>query len=355
MASILVTGGAGYIGSHMTHALLDRGDTVVVLDNLSTGVRELVSPDATFVQGDVGDDALVRRILRVARIDAVVHFAGSVVVPESVAHPLQYYANNTAKSCALVESCLSEGVRHFLFSSTAAVYGLGDGKPAREDAQTQPINPYGRSKLVTEWALKDAAHAHDLRYVALRYFNVAGADPRGRTGQSTPRATHLIKRACEVALNPDLEMDIFGTDFSTIDGTGVRDYIHVSDLIAAHILALDHLDGGGAPKTFNCGYGRGFSVRQVIDAVSAAAGRELPVRTSPRRAGDPAYLIADATRIKTELGWTPRHDSLDEIVQTALAWEQSKGRVRPPAKSRPRTEAAWSGRETASQDVQSAP
>jgi UDP-glucose 4-epimerase len=355
MASILVTGGAGYIGSHMTHALLDRGDTVVVLDNLSTGVRELVSPDATFVQGDVGDDALVRRILRVARIDAVVHFAGSVVVPESVAHPLQYYANNTAKSCALVESCLSEGVRHFLFSSTAAVYGLGDGKPAREDAQTQPINPYGRSKLVTEWALKDAAHAHDLRYVALRYFNVAGADPRGRTGQSTPRATHLIKRACEVALNPELELDIFGTDFPTIDGTGVRDYIHVSDLIAAHILALDHLDGGGAPKILNCGYGCGFSVRQVIDEVSAAAGCELRVRTAPRREGDPAKLVADASRIRTELGWTPRHDSIEEIVQTALAWERTRAEASPPARSTPRKQAAWNGPGPVSEDIRSGP
>jgi UDP-glucose 4-epimerase len=355
MASILVTGGAGYIGSHMTHALLDRGDTVVVLDNLSTGVRELVSPRASFVQGDVGDDALVRRILRVARIDAVVHFAGSVVVPESVAHPLRYYANNTAKSCSLVESCLSEGVRHFLFSSTAAVYGLGDGKPAREDAKTQPINPYGRSKLVTEWALEDAAHAHDLRYVALRYFNVAGADPYGRTGQSTPRATHLIKRACEVALNPELELDIFGTDFPTIDGTGVRDYIHVSDLIAAHILALNHLNSGGAPKILNCGYGRGFSVRQVIDEVSAAAGRELRVRTSPRRPGDPAKLVADASRIRTELGWAPQHDSIEEIVQTALAWERAKGQAPQPARSRPRREAAWSGPGPASGDIRFGP
>jgi UDP-glucose 4-epimerase len=322
MATILVTGGAGYIGSHMTHALLDRGDTVVVLDNLSTGLRELVAPAAVFIQGDVGDIGLVRWVLREKQVDAIVHFAGSVVVPESVEHPLRYYSNNTANSCTLIEACIGEDVKRFIFSSTAAVYGLGDGTPAREDADTVPINPYGRSKLVTEWALNDAAHAYDFRYVALRYFNVAGADPRGRTGQSTPRATHLIKRACQVALDPALALDIFGTDFLTPDGTGVRDYVHVSDLIAAHILALDYLKDGGTPKTFNCGYGRGFSVRQVINAVSSAVGHALPFQTAPRRAGDPAQLIADATRLKTELGWLPRHDSLEDIVQTALTWER---------------------------------
>jgi len=323
MATILVTGGAGYIGSHMTHALLDRGDRVVVLDNLSTGLRSLVSPAATFVEGDIGDAILVRRILRTEGVEAVVHFAGSAVVPESVENPLKYYTNNTAKSCALLGACMTEGVDRFIFSSTAAVYGMGDGRPAREDGQTQPINPYGRSKLVTEWALWDAAQAHGLRFVALRYFNVAGADPAGRCGQSTPRATHLIKRACQVASDPSQMLDIFGTDFPTADGTGVRDYIHVSDLIAAHILALDYLANGGVSQVLNCGYGKGFSVRQVIDTVSAVAGCKIGTRLAPRRPGDPAELVADASRIRRELGWTPQHDSLEEIVLTALAWEQS--------------------------------
>jgi UDP-glucose 4-epimerase len=323
MATIMVTGGAGYIGSHMAHALLDRGDKVVVLDNLCTGVRALVPPKAMFVEGDVGDPLLVRRILRTENVEAVVHFAGSAVVPESVENPFKYYSNNMNKTCLLLGACIAEDVRRFIFSSTAAVYGLGDGKPAREDSPTHPINPYGRSKLATEWALWDAAEAHDLRFVALRYFNVAGADPAGRTGQSTPRATHLIKRACQVALSGDAALDIFGTDFPTRDGTGVRDYIHVSDLIDAHLLALDHLFRGGASSVFNCGYGRGFSVRQVIDTVAAVAECKIATRLAPRRPGDPAELIADAARIREELGWQPRHDRLEEIVQTALAWERS--------------------------------
>jgi UDP-glucose 4-epimerase len=323
MAVILVTGGAGYIGSHMTYKLLDRGDKVIVLDNLSTGLRSLVAPAAKFIEGDVGDSFLVRRLLAAEGVEAVVHFAGSVVVPESVENPLKYYINNTSKSCALLAACMAEGVRQFIFSSTAAVYGMGSDEPAREDMATLPINPYGRSKLMTEWALWDAAQAHDLRFVALRYFNVAGADPAGRTGQSTPRATHLIKRACEVALNPALELEIFGSDFPTPDGTGIRDYIHVSDLVAAHVLALDHLAAGGRSKVLNCGYGRGFSVRQVIEAVSAAAGRRIATREAPRRPGDPARVISDPGRIRAELGWTPRHDSLDEIVATALAWERA--------------------------------
>jgi UDP-glucose 4-epimerase len=233
----------------MTLALLDRGDRVAVIDNLSTGVRDLVPSEAKFVLGDVGDGATVRALLRNEKIDAVVHFAGSVVVPESVEFPLRYYANNTSKSSDLIASCVAEGVRHFIFSSTAAVYGLGNGQPAAEKAPKEPINPYGRSKLMTEWVLQDTAHAHAFRYVALRYFNVAGADPQGRTGQSTPRATHLIKRACQVALDEGQVLEIFGADFPTPDGTGVRDYIHVSDLIAAHILALNHLMEGGEPKT----------------------------------------------------------------------------------------------------------
>lgn len=322
MGTVLVTGGAGYIGSHMTYALLDHGEQVVVLDNLSTGVRDLVAKDAQFVLGDVGDQHLVREILCDGDIDAVVHFAGSVVVPESVERPLSYYQNNTSKSCALVESCIAEGVGKFIFSSTAAVYGMGNGEPVTEESPKDPINPYGRSKLMTEWALKDAAQAHDLQFVALRYFNVAGADPAGRTGQSTPRATHLIKKACQAALNPGEDLHIFGTDFDTPDGTGVRDYIHVSDLIGAHMLALENLRSGGGSSIMNCGYGRGFSVREVIEAVSRAASRKPSVRVAPRRPGDPASLIANSNKIRTELGWKPQHDTLEEIVASAFAWER---------------------------------
>jgi len=322
MANILVTGGAGYIGSHMTYALVDRGDSVIVVDNLSTGLRGLVAPEAQFVQGDIGDVALIRRLLREHAIEAVVHFAGSVVVPDSVAKPLSYYNNNTVKSLGLIESCIAEGVGEFIFSSTAAVYGMGEDRPASENDNKMPINPYGRSKLMTEWILEDAAKAHAFRYVALRYFNVAGADPEGRTGQSTPRATHLIKRACQVALERMPELEIFGSDFPTRDGTGVRDYIHVSDLIACHLLALDHLAKGGEPKVLNCGYGQGFSLREVIEAVSRQAGRRLPVRLAPRRAGDPAQLIANPSRIRTELGWQPVHADLSDIVASAYAWEQ---------------------------------
>ncbi len=320
--AVLVTGGAGYIGSHMTYALLDRGEDVVVLDNLSTGIRGLVSEKAGFVQGEVGDMALVRRIVSDFKVDAVVHFAGSIVVPDSVAQPLRYYANNTVVSRALAEVCVETGVRNFIFSSTAAVYGLGDGGMIAEDAHKAPINPYGRSKLMTEWMLEDAAHAHDFRFMALRYFNVAGADAKLRTGQSTPRATHLIKRACQVALKRASHLDIFGTDYPTPDGTGVRDYIHVEDLIAAHLLALDALRRGGASTVYNCGYGQGFSVRQVICAVERLTCAPLPVREASRRAGDPATVIADSTRLKQELKWQPAHQDLDEIVRTAFEWER---------------------------------
>ena len=319
---VLVTGGAGYIGSHMAHALADRGDRVVVLDDLSTGVRDLVPAKAEFVRGDVGDRELVTSLIRNYAIDAVIHFAGSVVVPESVAQPLRYYDNNTAKSCRLVEACVGAEVSNLIFSSTAAVYGMGDGRPATEDDPKLPINPYGRSKLMTEWALADAARAHDLRYVALRYFNVAGADPGGRTGQSTPRATHLIKRACQVALNDSEELEIFGTDFPTPDGTGIRDYIHVADLVACHLLALDYLRDGGGCQVFNCGYGHGASVREVIAMVSRLAGKGLKVKCAGRRPGDPAQLVANSDRIRRELGWQPSHGTLEEIVSTALAWER---------------------------------
>jgi len=320
--TVLVTGGAGYIGSHMTYGLLDRGDTVVVLDNLTTGIRGLVSEKAEFVQGEAGDVGLVRRVILDFDVDAVIHFAGSVVVPESVAEPLKYYANNTGVSRALAQACVDSGVRNFIFSSTAAVYGMGDGHMVTEDSEKTPINPYGRSKLMTEWMLQDAANAHDFRFMALRYFNVAGADSKQRTGQSTPRATHLIKRACQVALKRASHLDIFGTDFPTPDGTGVRDYIHVEDLIAAHLLALDALRAGAAPSIYNCGYGDGYSVRQVVGAIEKLTGSALPVQESPRRPGDPAMLIADSTKLKRELNWQPRHQSLDEIVRTAFEWER---------------------------------
>ena len=255
-------------------------------------------------------------------ITAVIHFAGSIVVPESVEKPLTYYENNTVASRDLIEACVQAGVKHFIFSSTAAVYGMPQNNPVTEQADTAPINPYGRSKLMTEWMLEDAARAHDLRYVALRYFNVAGADPGGRSGQSTPNATHLIKRACQAALGRVATLDIFGTDFPTRDGTGVRDYIHVSDLVAAHALALDHLQQGGGSTVLNCGYGHGFSVREVIDTVSKVAGRKIPTRESPRRPGDPPALVADSSQLQAQFGWRPEHDDLEEIVSTAYAWER---------------------------------
>ena len=319
---MLVTGGAGYIGSHMVLDLLDRGNKVVVLDNLSTGVREQVAKAATFVQGEVSDGPLVRDILAKHRIEAVIHFAGSIVVPESVENPLLYYANNTAASRDLIAACVEGGVKKFIFSSTAAVYGVTGEAMIAEDAILAPASPYGRSKLMTEWMLEDTAHAHDFRYVALRYFNVAGADPKGRSGQSTPRATHLIKRAAQVALGCVPALGIFGTDYPTPDGTGIRDYIHVSDLIGAHALALDHLQRGGQSDLFNCGYGHGFSVREVIAAVERAAGVSLTARELPRRAGDPPMIVSNPAKLKAQLGWVPQHDSLDEIAASALAWER---------------------------------
>lgn len=321
MTSTLVTGGAGYIGSHMVYGLLDRGEQVVVLDNLSTGVRGLVSEDAIFVEGDVGDQDLLRKLIKDHRVDSVVHFAGSVVVPDSVAHPLRYYANNTVVSRALIEVCVEAGVRAFVFSSTAAVYGA-NSPVVTEDASKEPINPYGRSKLMTEWMLEDAARAHDFRHATLRYFNVAGGDPKGRTGQSTPNATHLIKRAVQVALGRLPYLEILGTDYPTIDGTGVRDYIHVTDLIGAHLLALDALRAGARSDTFNCGYGRGLSVLQIVEAIENATGSKLPVRRSPRRPGDAPALVADPSKLKRTLAWTPEHDAIDTIIGSALAWER---------------------------------
>jgi UDP-glucose 4-epimerase len=320
--SVLVTGGAGYIGSHMVHALVDNGYDVIVLDNLTTGIRALVSERAAFVEGDVSDQALVRSLISKHDIDSIVHFAGSIVVPDSVADPLGYYGNNVVGSHALIRAAVGSGVRHFIFSSTATVYASFSSDPLSEDLPTGPISPYGRSKLITEWMLEDTAKASDLRYVILRYFNVAGADPRGRTGQTSPRATHLIKRASQVALGRLAHLDIFGTDYPTADGTGVRDYIHVSDLVAAHVLALDYLRDGGAATIMNCGYGHGASVREVIASVERVTGQRLPVKETSRRAGDPPWLVADARKLRAVLNWAPEHDDLDDIVRTALAWER---------------------------------
>jgi UDP-glucose 4-epimerase len=324
--SVLVTGGAGYIGSHMVLKLLDAGEKVVILDNLSTGLAFAVPKGVALAVGDVGDADLLRRLLDGQEVDAIIHFAGSIVVPESVVDPLGYYLNNTVKSRTLMAMAVKCGIRHFIFSSTAAVYGLTGDQPVAEEGPLAPISPYGSSKRMTEIMLADAGRAHDLRYVALRYFNVAGADPEGRSGQSTPRATHLIKVACETALGKRGHLEVFGTDYPTPDGTCVRDYIHVSDLARAHMAALHHLRVGGASDVLNCGYGRGFSVLEVIEAVKRAAGRDFEVRRGPRRAGDPARVIAATERIRATLGWTPEHDDLDTIVRHALAWEEHLSR-----------------------------
>ena len=320
--TVLVTGGAGYVGSHTTYALLDRGDKVVVLDNLSTGRRSHVGEDAVFVEGDVSDQALVRDIIAAHGIDAIIHFAGSIVVPESVKEPLRYYQNNVVATRALMEACIQSGVDKFIFSSTATVFAEDAHQPLSEDSRKAPISPYAKSKLMTEWMLEDASHAHDFRYSILRYFNVCGADPLGRTGQLSPVPTHLIKRALLVALNRIPFLDIFGTDYPTPDGTGVRDYIHVTDLAAAHLLALDALREGAASTSYNCGYGRGLSVREVIAAVERVSGKPLLFRQKARRPGDPAILVADPGRIKSILGWVPEHDSIEEIIGSALQWER---------------------------------
>ena len=321
MSTILVTGGAGYIGSHVARQLAERGERIVTLDNLSTGYRSAVL-NGEFVEGDTGDAALVAGVLAKHGVDTVMHFAAHIQVPESVENPLKYYRNNTANTNTLLECCVAAGVDKFVFSSTAAVYGIPAEGVAHEETPTEPINPYGRSKLMSEGMLADVAAVTPLRYVALRYFNVAGADPGGRIGQSTPEATHLIKVACEHLVGKRRQIAIFGTDYETPDGTCVRDYIHVEDLAAAHLQALDYLRSGGASATMNCGYGRGYSVRQVLDEVARVSGRPLSIVESPRRAGDPPQLIAAAGKIREILGWTPHHDDLAGIVRTALAWEQ---------------------------------
>lgn len=321
--TVLVTGGAGYIGSHAVLALLEASWPVVVLDNLSTGFRWAVADEAVFVEGDVGDEALVGRLIEEHGIGAIMHFAGSIIVPESVAQPLAYYKNNTVKSRSLIECAVNGGVRRFIFSSTAATYGIPETIPVAEDAPTRPINPYGWSKLMTEQMLRDASAAHPLDHVALRYFNVAGADPKGRAGQSTAGATHLIKVAVEAAIGKRDHVDVFGTDYDTPDGTGVRDYIHVSDLAAAHVYALEKLVAEpGRSHMMNCGYGRGFSVLEVLDAVDRVTNMKIERRLSPRRPGDPPTLVADNRRILETLSWRPRRDDLDTIVADALAWER---------------------------------
>lgn len=320
--TILVTGGAGYIGSHMVLALLDAGEDVVVIDNLTTGFRWAVPAAVNFVVGDIADTPLLERAIRQFDVNAIIHFAGSIVVPESVADPLGYYLNNTVKSRSLLDVAVSMGIRHFIFSSTAAVYGLPEMSPVPETAQLRPISPYGSSKLMTEVMLADVARAHDLAYVALRYFNVAGADPDGRSGQSTPRATHLIKAACEAALGKRSHMEVFGTDYPTPDGTCIRDYIHVKDLISAHLAALAYLRNRERSDVFNCGYSGGFSVLEVIDTVKRMSNADFEVRLSPRRTGDPAAVVAASDKIRAALGWRPSYDNLDSIVSSALAWER---------------------------------
>ncbi len=320
--AVLVTGGAGYIGSHMALELADNGEQVVVLDNLSTGLRQLVPLGVHFVEGDVADEALLASIFAEHPVDTVLHFAGSVVVPDSVADPLGYYLNNTVKSRSLLAAAVAHGVEHFIFSSTAAVYGIPETMPVAENAPLRPISPYGASKMMTEQMLADTAAAHPLRYCALRYFNVAGADAASRSGQATPKATHLIKAGCEAVTGKRAYLDVFGTDYPTPDGTCVRDYIHVTDLARAHWQALQYLRAGGHNLVLNCGYGRGYSVLEVIEMVKRVSGVDFEVRLSGRRAGDPAELIAATRLIHETFPWNPQFEDLELIVEHALNWER---------------------------------
>jgi UDP-glucose 4-epimerase len=325
-SSVLVTGGAGYIGSHVVLQLRERGERVVVLDNLSTGFRQAVA-DTTLIVGDMGDMDLVSRALQDHQVDTVMHFAAKTIVPESVREPLRYYANNTSMTRNLLESCQRSGVKQFVFSSTAAVYGMPESGIAREDMLLAPINPYGTSKLMSEWILRDLAAVTDFRYVSLRYFNVAGSDTQCRIGQATAKATLLIKVACEAVVGKRSHVSIYGTDYPTPDGTGVRDYIHVQDLARAHLNALDYLRGGGQAVVLNCGYGHGYSVREVLESVQRVSGKKLDIRTEPRREGDPPSLVARADGVRALLGWKPELDDLDTIVRTALRWEEKLQRA----------------------------
>lgn len=326
---VLVTGGAGYIGSHAVLALHDAGWQVAVIDNLVTGFRFAVPENIPFYEGDVADRDFLARIIEEQRIGAIMHFAGSVLVPESVADPLKYYWNNTAKTCSLIASAVAGGVPHFIFSSTASTYGIPEVSPIAEDTPQHPVNPYGMSKLMAEAMLRDTADAHPINFCALRYFNVAGADPHGRSGQSTSGATHLVKVAVEAALGKRDKVEVFGTDFATPDGTGLRDYIHVSDLARAHVLALEALIAEpGRSLTMNCGYGRGYSVLEVLDAVDRVTNQRITRQIGPRRAGDPDSLISDNRRIMETLPWVPQHDDLDTIVAHALQWERKLSEIR---------------------------
>jgi len=320
-SSVLVTGGAGYIGSHTLLQLAARGERVVVLDDLSTGFRQAVR-DAELVVGSVGDRALVDRLLAEHRVDTIIHFAAHTIVPESVASPLKYYGNNTCATRSLLEAATQAGVKHFVFSSTAAVYGIPSSGTASEDSPTQPINPYGTSKMMSELMLRDICAATSMRYVALRYFNVAGSDTQCRIGQSTRKATLLVKVACEAAVGKRPYLSVYGTDYPTPDGTGVRDYIHVEDLASAHVDALGYLRDGGGSMIANCGYGHGYSVREVIASVEKIAGLKLDVREEPRRAGDPPSLVARAQKVREVFGWSPKLDDIDLIVRSSLEWER---------------------------------
>jgi UDP-glucose 4-epimerase len=320
--AVLVSGGAGYIGSHMVLALADAGVETVVVDNLSTGFAWAIAPAAKLVRGDIGNEDLMMQVMKEHEVDSVVHFAGSIVVPDSVSDPLGYYLNNTVNSRNLMHCAVKSGVKNFIFSSTAAVYGNPKTLPVTETEAPAPISPYGTSKWMTEQMLHDSHLAYGLNYVALRYFNVAGADPKGRSGQSSPRATHLIKVAAQVALGQRQNMEVFGTDYETPDGTCLRDYIHVSDLIAAHLDALGYLKRGGQSGIFNCGYGKGFSVLEVIKAVERVHGAKLNVKYGPRRAGDAAGIVAGADKARDVLGWSPKYQDLDFIVDSALRWER---------------------------------
>ena len=327
MAKVLVTGGAGYIGSHTSLALTSAGYEVVVYDNLSTGRRGAVLPPARLVVGDLKDKDKLDNLMREEKFQAIIHFAASIVVPESVENPLKYYLNNTSNTTLLINLAIKNNVPYFVFSSTAAVYGMPEVVPVNEQSQVAPINPYGRSKVMSEWVIQDANFAHpDFNFIILRYFNVAGADPQGRIGQSTPDATHLIKVACQAALGFREHLCIFGTDYPTPDGTGVRDYIHVVDLADVHVLALRHLKQGNPSGIYNCGYGHGYSVREIIDAVKKVSGVDFKVVETDRRPGDPAQLIADPAKLMKEMNWQPEYDDIEEIVRTAYEWERKMGR-----------------------------